>query len=436
MANQDVGRISLRPLGSYVNPSVQPETLPFESDPPSVGIAGEDFLYHLSRGSELLKENQVGPAKEALELALSLQPQDVRGQGLLGVTYFRLGLYPRAIDIYQKLVFACPDAIPPKINLALCYVKTGQHHAARELLEQVVQLEPTHQRAWGYLGLTFQFLHDFAKAHVAFERAGQTGMAERMLRFAEQSEPVANESIPVERWELRAAAEDAFSAIDDGTRSFVAAPSSSGSDTDARSGRWRALEPGEEAIPEPERVPRRISTPPPSVRPPPLSSWGGVDGYPELPDAVAEPKRVHLREWLHARAPSLLGGTAARVDHRTLLVELDEPFAVRADAVILAAPAAVPRREIRVLVRSRGAETEEPLGSAATPIVGFMGPGRIVARTDEQRILELFELEDESVTLRQSALFGLSSVSNTMPNGCSLPAASRWRSFALPDVGS
>jgi uncharacterized protein (AIM24 family)/Flp pilus assembly protein TadD len=408
MANQDVGRISLRPLGSYVNPSIRPETLPFESDPPSVGIAGEDFLYHLSRGSELLKENQIGPAKEALELALSLQPQDVRGQGLLGVTYFRLGLYPRAIDIYQKLVFACPDAIPPKINLALCYVKTGQHHAARELLEDVVQLEPTHRRAWGYLGLTFQFLHDFAKAHVAFERAGQSGMAERMLRFAEQAQPIATESIPPERWELRAAAEDAFSVIDEGSRPFVAASSLSGAETDARSARWRAVEPGQEAIPELERVPRRASTPPPSVRPPPLPTWVGVEPYPDLPEAVAEPRRIHLRDWLHARAPSLLGGTAAKVDERTLLVELDEPFAVRANAVIVAAPAAVARREIRVLGRSRGAETEEPLGSAAAPIVGFMGPGRIVARTDEHRVLELFELEDESVTLRESALFGLS----------------------------
>ena len=196
MANPDVGRITLRPIGAFSSQSIQPETLPFESEPPTIGIASEDFLYHLSRGSELLKVNQVEPAKEALELALSLQPQDIRGQGLLGVVYFRLGLYPRAIDIYQKIILACPDEIAPKVNLALCYVKTGQHIAARDLLQDVVTRDPSHLRAWAYLGLVFQFLHDFSKAFAAFERAGQQSMAERMLRYTEQAEPVVEESIP------------------------------------------------------------------------------------------------------------------------------------------------------------------------------------------------------------------------------------------------
>jgi hypothetical protein len=64
--------------------------------PPSAGsFDGEDFLYHLYRGSELLQDNCVPQAKEELERALKLQPQDTEGQGLLGVVYFRLGLYLR-----------------------------------------------------------------------------------------------------------------------------------------------------------------------------------------------------------------------------------------------------------------------------------------------------------------------------------------------------
>ena len=54
--------------------------------------ATEDFLFHLYRGSELLQDNRVHEAKEELEQALKLQPRDAKGQDLLAVVYFRLGL--------------------------------------------------------------------------------------------------------------------------------------------------------------------------------------------------------------------------------------------------------------------------------------------------------------------------------------------------------
>jgi tetratricopeptide (TPR) repeat protein len=66
-------------------------------------VAQEDFLFHLYRGSELLQENRVLEAKEELEFALTMQPSDPKGQDLLGAVYFRLGHYPRAIQIYEAL---------------------------------------------------------------------------------------------------------------------------------------------------------------------------------------------------------------------------------------------------------------------------------------------------------------------------------------------
>src|SRR6185503_6937185 len=96
-----------------------------DSELPSSGtFAAEDFLFHLYRGSELLQENRVREAKEELERALSFQPRDSEGQGLLGVVYFRLGMYPRAITIYEEIVRGRPDEITPRLNLGLCYLKT------------------------------------------------------------------------------------------------------------------------------------------------------------------------------------------------------------------------------------------------------------------------------------------------------------------------
>ena len=83
-------RASVFPMRSIPAPSGPPES---ERDSlPSNVFAGEDFLFHLYRGSELLQDNHVEQAKEELERALKLQPRDSEGQGLLGVVYFRLGM--------------------------------------------------------------------------------------------------------------------------------------------------------------------------------------------------------------------------------------------------------------------------------------------------------------------------------------------------------
>src|ERR1700704_5423796 len=86
-------------------------------------VAHEDFLFHLYRGSELLQENRILEAKEELEFALTLQPLDPKGQDLLGAVYFRVGLYPRALQIYEGLCGQFPRDVSIKMNLALCYLK-------------------------------------------------------------------------------------------------------------------------------------------------------------------------------------------------------------------------------------------------------------------------------------------------------------------------
>src|SRR6185436_628332 len=123
--------------------------------------ATEDFLFHLYRGSELLQDNRVHEAKEELEQALRLQPRDAKVRDLLAVVYFRLGLYPRAIEIYEELVRDFPLDAALTQNLALSYLKTGQPEKARALLEHLVLAEPDHARAWSYLGLVHERLGDY-----------------------------------------------------------------------------------------------------------------------------------------------------------------------------------------------------------------------------------------------------------------------------------
>ncbi|XXX80964.1 tetratricopeptide repeat protein [Sorangium sp. So ce134] len=229
--------------------------MPERDDPrPSTReVAAEEFLFHLHRGSELLQDNRVHAAKAELERALSLQPSDPKGQDLLGIVYFRLGLYPRAIAIYERLIQAHPEAVEPRINLALSYLKTGQPAQARSELEKALEQNPKHQRAWGYLGLAFQRMGDYERASHAFAAGGHDAMARRLLDMTGGSTgkypvepPDTEDQPPMEaKAEVQRAAGEAVQALDRAGAGFR-------HDSDLPripSGTWSAIEPGREAMP-------------------------------------------------------------------------------------------------------------------------------------------------------------------------------------------
>jgi hypothetical protein len=100
--------------------------------------ATEDFLFHFYRGHELLADDCPKEAKEELTKALELKPGDPQGQDLLAVAYFRLGLYPNAADIYEKLLAEHPRDERISENLSLCYQKLGEPERAREVREHAL----------------------------------------------------------------------------------------------------------------------------------------------------------------------------------------------------------------------------------------------------------------------------------------------------------
>ncbi len=328
-----------------------------ESEPPtSLSRYDQEFLFHLYRGSELLQENAVDEAKAELERALGLQPRDVEGQALLGVVYFRLGLYPRAINIYEKLCRTNPQEVTPKINLALCYLKTGQAEAARELLETVVEQAPTHKRAWGYLGLVYQRFGDFDKAHVAFERAGRPKLAERMQQLSQQGSDEPPASIP----EI-------------------------GSD--------------EGSLPPPSLRPSLM---PPSLRPP-LPTMAPVAVVepppPQLILPQPAPRLAREAELVFPENPRL-----ALHAEGFLMARVDTSLAVRPQWVSSLAYERVPFTTHSLKRRSAGKSLGEQLGGAA-PIVSLIGSGRLVLspRPDTQLFLVTVS-QDDHLYLRESHL--------------------------------
>ncbi|HEV8247655.1 MAG TPA: tetratricopeptide repeat protein [Polyangiaceae bacterium] len=387
---------AVRPIPSAAGSDNEPEA----DSTAHPAFDGEDFLYHLYRGSELLQDSYIEEAKEELERALRMQPRDIEGQGLLGVVYFRLGLYPRAIEIYEEIIRAVPNDITPRVNLGLCYIKTGQHVPAREVLEEVIVRDPQHLRGWGYLGLVFERLGEYEKAQAAFEKAAQPHLARRMQLILEELRTSPSEP-PPEQDEMRRAAADAVEELD----AEEAAPFSHADSRVAaeppRAGRWRAHEPGQETVPPRSQPPRRPSL---------VGRFGPAVPSVPPPEELSEPPPAHASlppsSLVHAAAlePPTQGRTA--VHHgAVVIVRVEVGIAVRHSALVALSHDEKPFKRAPVLRRSRGRETEEAFGGGAGWSL-LEGTGFLTLSAQHERTITLLDLKGEFVYLREGAVLG------------------------------
>ncbi len=420
------------PPRSGASPTALPKSAP-QSDS-TRDVAAEDFLFHLYRGSELLQDSRVLEAKEELEHALLLQPRDPKGQDLLATVYFRIGLYPRAIQIYEQLLRDNPSDPALKLNVSLCYLKTGQANLARAALEDVVRANPAHRRAWGYLGLAYERLGDHEKAEAALDRGGHAAMARRIAdrrgrpSFAvPQPEDLSRESIAV-----RATAAKAFDDLETGHADFSLAESSK------RTGDgepWRAVELGQaqrgRAVTVPAAASPRVTTKPPVI--------------PEDPGAadIPPPPRVPSRPLGRSVAPPMVtagpptvmldvsGGAVARPSQAALLgpasrklVASSQAVTVENGQVVLSLAqhevaarletlraysghldATLLERKGRLASRDDKGGATEPLGGMVAPLHKLTGDGLVVLGARPGRALHPWAAQgDELLFVREDFL--------------------------------
>jgi tetratricopeptide (TPR) repeat protein len=157
-------------------------------------VTTEEFLAQIHRSSELMRQDRGEEARRLLENAFDARKDDPSGQATLGLVYFKLGIYPRALAIYQRLAQDYPKEPALRLNLGLVYLKTGQTESAARELEVAAGLAPNYQKAQAYLGLAYQRLGNWFGAKQAFEKAGAKQQAERAARFAESEKPCAQDT--------------------------------------------------------------------------------------------------------------------------------------------------------------------------------------------------------------------------------------------------
>lgn len=159
----------------------------------------EEFLFHLSRGGELLAKGESEPARVSLERALVLRPRDAKVLGLLGQAYYRLGLYEQAAEIYRKAVDQNPAEATAYVNLGLANLKAKHLPEAVKQLTIALDLHPGHKKAMGYLGKALLDSGEPAKAREWFVKVGsEAGVARCDEMLTGKSAPAAAREEPIE----------------------------------------------------------------------------------------------------------------------------------------------------------------------------------------------------------------------------------------------
>lgn len=342
----------------------------------------DEFLFHLSRGAEYLRDARVHESKEELERALRLRPTDPHSQDMLAQVYYRLGVYPRAVELYRDLLTDYPDSPALYVNLALVFLKTGQPYEAHGLLLEAVRLDADHARAWGYLGLVQARLGRYADARESFLRSGHASMAERMdqiIQRARASMPEAAAAPPVreEVAHVHAVVEGALG----------------------------QLEPNEPFEPPPGIVRRRstaelarITLPPRPIAP----AFLALD-VPTVADWIERTAVVFPAPGMLAVDPD--GNALVQIGDPGALGDAGGLFCVRLSGLRAAHGGA---RGANVPRAARTQTAEGFLGGDDDPLAAVHGPAQLVLRAPPGARLTVVRLGNESLFVRESTLYAMS----------------------------
>jgi hypothetical protein len=176
---------------------------------PSAQAGNPELMEALYRGGELLGAGKVIEAKDHLERAYQLDPTNEKAQNLLGLSYFKLGLFDRASEIYETLVRDNPADPTLRVNLGLVYLKSSAVMRAVREFEIATDLQPDHQKSHNYLGLALAQAGELGRAREHFLLAGSDVMAEKMARALEETTARAPQPSPPPEPEAPAEAVDA-----------------------------------------------------------------------------------------------------------------------------------------------------------------------------------------------------------------------------------
>jgi uncharacterized protein (AIM24 family) len=396
------------------------------------GPSADDFNDLLVRGGELLGSGRVIESKDLLERAVSIDNRDEKALNLLGLAYFKLGMFDRASEIYEGLVRNNPADHTLRVNLGLVYLKSNALQRAIREFEVATDLSPGHAKAHNYLGLALAQVGEYGRARENFIAAGSDAMAEKMARALEEARaasPVA--VVPPPPAPPRPAApmpqpeEVTIEVMDEAHHQLAEAD-------------WGTQVPGEvSAAPAPVAAPIEPPAPleaaapaptaeelrfaedegpsaPPMDQPIPVAPEKAEEpillerkleppAEPEKPLFKVEPSRPEKEavEIAPPAVPELAAATFELVGE-VLAVRVRDEVLVRTEGLIATSGTVTLTPEPK---RFRGRPKDEPFGNGIARLMRAKGQGRVLIERAGRKFVA-FDLKDESAYLREEVVFG------------------------------
>ncbi len=355
----------------------------------------DDFLFHLVQGGELMRSGRMVEAKEHLEKAVSLKPDNARGQNMLGLVYFKLGLYQRAIDIGRSLIERYPEDVTLHVNLAMIHLKIGQLEQAEQVLHGALALEAEHVNAHRYLGLVLARLGRTELAREHFQRAGVQNV-EHLLeegRVAAEGDSESDSGEALDQVEAEGYRDFETAAIISDEEGQTGEPRQMGV-TESTFSDHGPVEMGSDPGPADDDEPAQMA----SIPPLPADSQEKALEELYLPDEVEDEEVIHLGDGVEQNMeetvtmPGAPQGSDARagfaLEGGKLQIELEDQVFLRASELKWI------RGDLNfkaVNKRFAGKETRHPFDRGEQAMMLAEGQGQISMVTQEDR--ELFMLE-------------------------------------------
>jgi uncharacterized protein (AIM24 family) len=381
------------------------------------GTGGDDaFLTLLYRGGELLQAGQLEDARTQLEAAYQLQPDNEKGQNLLGLAYFKLGHFDRAAEIYEGLVRENGSDPTLRVNLGLVYLKSGQLPRAIREFERAVELAPDHAKAHNYLGLALAQAGEYGRAREAFLRAGSDVMADKMARALAVDRAPRPSAGPGPAALTLAASTTFVGMVAAAAPTPPEPPLSTAAPEPRPYDAMLAQSFGGNGAPvrttptSPVPIPLVVEQPPPDEADEPL----GVPPSPHLDEG--ESPRTEFRRAPPAHTPSAeLSQLAASL--RLVGEGEASPFAVNDDSVLVTVRGELLVRTAGMIgftgsldfrpefKRFRGRVTDRPFGDGSDRVQRVLGTGAAWVAREGRRFLAV-SLGDEGAYLREPMVFG------------------------------
>lgn len=146
------------------------------------------FAQYFKNARKFLQNNNIVEAKDEIEKALEIKPNDDKALNLLGMVYFKLEEYAKAADIFRQLIKRNSNVTTLYTNLGLAYIKMEQYENAITELKKALELEADHVNTHNYLGLAYYKLGDYESALREFKAINATKMIEKMEQKIKEAE--------------------------------------------------------------------------------------------------------------------------------------------------------------------------------------------------------------------------------------------------------